>query len=77
MEIKKQSISLTKAGFWWVLINLPMIAITLYIHYLLVAVGENYGDNLLENFGLWLLMIFKIGGANLIFWVIISEFKIK
>lgn len=77
MKVEKQSISPSRVGFWWVLINLPLIAITLYIHYLLAVVGENYGNNLFENIGLWLLVIFKIGGANLIFWVIISEFKIR
>ena len=76
MKEKEQSISYGTITFWLVVVNLPLIAISIYIHYLLSQVG-NAGNTFLNNSGVWILMAFKLIGANLIMATIFSEFKIK
>ncbi len=76
MKTTKQTISSSTVNFWVVVVNLPLIALTVYIHYLLEKVGGP-SDTFLENVGVWLLVGFKLIGANLILVSIFSEFKIK
>lgn len=76
METLKHPISKGKALFWYLFVNFPLVAISWYVHYLLVSISETYGHNFMESFGLWFLMAFKIVGANLILTVIIFDRKI-
>ena len=77
MKTLEQSISQTKVLLWYLIVNFPLVAISWYVHYLLVSISETYGHNFMESFGLWFLMAFKIVGANLILTVIIFDRKIK
>lgn len=75
MKIKQPQISASKIQFWFLIVNLPLIAITFYVHYLLENAGQF--ESFFDSIGLWLLVAFKIIGANLILLTIFSEFKIK
>ena len=76
METKTQTISETKVIGWVILVNLPLVAISVYAHYLLCAFGYHHGNDLVQNAGLGLLIAIKLIGANLILGTIFSEFKI-
>ncbi|MEO9483709.1 MAG: hypothetical protein ABJG47_09700 [Ekhidna sp.] len=76
MKTTEQSLSKNTITFWLVVVNLPLIAISIYIHYLLEQVGGT-GNTFLNNLGVWFLVAFKLIGANLILATIFSEFKIK
>lgn len=76
MKTTKQTISSEAVAFWLAVVNIPLIAISFYVHYLLEKVGI-YGDTFFNNVGVWLLVGFKLIGANLIMASIFSEFKIK
>lgn len=76
MKTTEQTISKNAVAFWLAVVNLPLIAISVYIHYLLEQVG-GAGNTFLNNSGVWILVAFKLIGANLILATIFSEFKIK
>ncbi|OJJ16647.1 hypothetical protein BKI52_32570 [marine bacterium AO1-C] len=76
MDSPKNTITSAQVRRWYLLVNLPLIAISLYVHSLLVSAGHVPGNNILENTGLWLLIAFKIVGANAILAAIFSTFKI-
>ena len=77
MKPNKPTITISRIWFWYIFANIPMLALTFYVHYLLTSVSFVPGNNFLENAGLWLLLAFKIIGVNMILWVILSDFKIK
>lgn len=76
MNSKKNTITSSQVKRWYILVNLPLIAISVYVHSLLISAGYVHGDNILENVGLWLLIVFKLVGANAILITIFSAFKI-
>ena len=76
-RVAQPSISATKVTFWFLVVNIPLFAITYYIHHLLNLFEYTHGNNIMENMGLWLLVAFKIIGANMILTQIFSDFKIK
>ena len=76
-HINQLSVSSGFVNKTFFLVNLVLLGFTVFVHYLLATVSGNYGNNLLENTGLWLLFIVKIGGANLILAQIFSEFNLK
>ena len=76
MKTKQPSISIYKAGLWIFLVNAVLIGFTLYAHALLWRVGNPYGNAIFENVEIWLLVLFKLIGGNLILAVILSEFNI-
>ena len=59
------------------LVNAVLIAFTIAIHSVFQPKGIIYGGNWINEIGVWILIIFKIGGANIILWQIIKEFKLK
>lgn len=76
MNTTKPTISSDTVAIWLMVVNIPLIAISIYVHYLLEKVGV-YGNTFFNNLGVWLLVGFKLIGANLIMASIFSEFKIK
>jgi hypothetical protein len=76
MNTLKKTMTINRVRMLFLLVNLPMVALTVYVHFLVFSISESYGNNIMENMGLWLLLAFKIIGANLILKVIISDFKI-
>lgn len=76
MDTLKKTMTINRVRLLYLLVNFPIIALTVYVHYLVFTISESYGNNIMENSGLWLLLAFKIIGANLILSVIVSDFKI-
>jgi len=76
MNTPKNTITSTQVRRWYLWVNLPLIAISLYVHSLLISINNVPGNNIMENTGLWLLIAFKIVGANAILAAIFSTFKI-
>ncbi len=77
MKTSRLSISKAKVLFWYVIVNLPLLGYSFYAHELLTRFGYLHANTLLDNFGLWFLVAFKIIGANIILSVILSEFEIR
>ena len=71
------TVSKTFVAFSYLITNLVLFGFSFYVHYLLTSSAFNYGDNFLENTGMWLLVAVKIGGANIILAQIFSEFNIR
>ncbi len=75
MKQARQTITQAKVILWYILINIPLLAIPICIHHLLSSAGGSHGTGLAEATGLWLLVAFKVIGANLILAGIFSDYK--
>ncbi len=76
MKTKVTALKREKAIFWYVLVNSLLLSFTLYVHFLLNNSGTVHGDSIIENTGLWLLVVFKFIGTNLILSEILKDHKI-
>lgn len=76
MQTPENTITRTKVKRWYLMVNVLLIALIIYTHYLLTAVGHGQGNNFIEYTGLWLLAAFKIIGANCILHTVFAGFKI-
>ena len=77
MRTSAPSISIGKVGLYVLMLNLPLFAFSFYVHALLAQHDGTAGNFLIENIGIWILIIFKILGGNLFLAIIFSDFKIK
>ncbi len=77
MKTHSPTISRQSVWLWFISMKLILLAISASVHWLLVTSNYHYGNNAFENFGLWLLLVSKTLGANLILGGIFSEFKIR
>ena len=76
MKTNQPVISANKVRLWFVLTNTLLLAFTVYVHALLSRHGLQ-SDHFFESFQIWVLVIFKLVGANLILGVIFSDFKMQ
>ena len=77
MKKIQPSISAFHLYIWYTLVNVILIAFTVYVHALLKHTGILANNTFIENASIWAMVVFKVVGANFILAVIFSEFKIK
>ncbi len=68
---------ITKYWLWLVFVNIPLLGFTFYVHALLHQQHYIHNNNWIEQFGIWLLVAFKLIGANLTLGAIFFNSKTK
>ena len=77
MKKIQPTISAFHIGLWYTLVNILLIAFTVYVHALLEHSGILATNSFIENASIWAMVAFKVIGTNFILAVIFSEFNIK
>lgn len=75
MKSIQTSLSHYHKTLWFLLVNILLIGFSVYVHALLYQLGYAHENPIVENIEIWMLILFKMVGANLILAVIFSEFK--